>query len=72
MGGVIRLNLVVGGVIRLNYSLVMGGVIRLNLVVGGVIRLNNNSIYLKPDDLVLLLAECTASATPPPCLLRGL
>ena len=50
----------------------MGGVIRLNLVVGGVIRLNNNSIYLKPDDLVLLLAECTASATPPPFLLRGL
>ena len=55
-----------------HYSLVMGGVIRLNLVVGGVIRLNNNSIYLKPDDLVLLLAECTASATPHTCLLRGL
>ena len=55
-----------------HYSLVVGGVIRLNLVVGGVIRLNNNSIYLKPDDLVLLLAECTASATPHTCLLRGL
>ena len=55
-----------------HYSLVLGGVIRLNLVVEGVIRLNNNSIYLKPDDLVLLLAECTASATPPPFLLRGL
>ena len=55
-----------------HYSLVMGGVIRLNLVLRGVIRLNNNSIYLKPDDLVLLLAECTASATPHTCLLRGL